>query len=241
MKTFSVTDIGLKRTVNQDYVFSCEQEIGKLPNLFIVADGMGGHNAGDFASKYCVQSVIDYITNSNDVTTISILDGAIKYANKSLRKKSAEDETLEGMGTTMVAATVDDRRMIVANIGDSRLYVLNNQIKQITKDHSLVEIMVESGEINAEDARFHPNKNVVTRAIGGIDDNACADFFEVDLNEGDIVLLCSDGLSNMLGDDEILQVVNSSSANLEEAANNLIDTANGHGGKDNIAIILMKV
>lgn len=241
MKSFSVTDVGLKRTVNQDYVFSSEQEIGKLPNLFIVADGMGGHNAGDYASKYCVQSVMDYITNSKDVTAISILDNAIKYANKMLRQKSALDEALEGMGTTMVAATIFDKRMIVANIGDSRLYVLNNQIKQITKDHSLVEIMVESGEINAKDARFHPNKNVVTRAIGGIDDNACADFFEVDLNEGDIVLLCSDGLSNMLGDDEILELVQSSSDDLEETGRNLIKQANDHGGKDNIAIILMKV
>ncbi|MDO5293812.1 MAG: Stp1/IreP family PP2C-type Ser/Thr phosphatase [bacterium] len=241
MKSFSVTDIGLKRTVNQDYVFSSEQEIGKLPNLFIVADGMGGHNAGDFASKYCVQSVIEYIKNSDDVTTISILNGAIKYANKMLRQKASEDETLEGMGTTMVAASVYGKRMLVANIGDSRLYVLNDQIKQITKDHSLVEIMVESGEINAEDARFHPNKNVVTRAIGGIDDSACADFFEVDLNEGDIVLLCSDGLSNMLGDDEILQTVNELSGNLEETGKTLIKKANDHGGKDNIAIILMKV
>ena len=171
MKSFSVTDIGRKRTVNQDYVFSSEQEIGKLPNLFIVADGMGGHNAGDFASRYSVQKVTEYIRNCKDVTVISTLDHAIRYANKMLRQKSAEDEALEGMGTTMVAATVSsERKLIVANIGDSRLYVIRDTIKQITKDHSLVEIMVENGEINAADARFHPNKNVVTRAIGGSDE-----------------------------------------------------------------------
>lgn len=242
MKSFSVTDIGRKRTVNQDYVFSSEQEIGKLPNLFIVADGMGGHNAGDFASRYSVQKVTEYIRNCKDITAISTLDRAIRYANKMLRQKSAEDEALEGMGTTMVAATVSsERKLIVANIGDSRLYVIRDTIKQITKDHSLVEIMVENGEINAADARFHPNKNVVTRAIGGSDDDACADFFEVDLKEGDMILLCSDGLSNMLGDDEILQIIKALSDEIDVAAKALIDSANEHGGKDNIAIVLMKV
>lgn len=241
MKSFSVTDVGKKRTVNQDYVFSCETEIGKLPNLFIVADGMGGHNAGDYASKHCVEAVVDYVKHCEDMTCISTLDNAIQYANKMLRKKSKEDTSLEGMGTTLVAATIFDHRMIVANIGDSRLYVLNEQMTQITKDHSLVEIMVENGEISPKDAREHPNKNVITRAIGGIDDNAFADFFEIDLNEGDIVLLCSDGLSNMLDDEEIFQIVKQYSNDLEKADKALVDRANELGGKDNIAVIIMKV
>ena len=241
MKSFSVTDIGRKRTVNQDYVFCCEQEIGRLPNLFIVADGMGGHNAGDFASKYSVEAVIDYIKNCEETTSISILDHAIQHANKLIRKKAEEDSTLEGMGTTLVAATIFDHQMIVANIGDSRLYVISEEIKQITRDHSLVELMVENGELNPEEARVHPNKNIVTRAIGGIDDDALADFFEIDLKEGDIVLLCSDGLSNMLDDENIFQIVKQYESNLEEVGKALVDKANENGGKDNIAIILMKV
>ncbi len=241
MKSFSVTDIGRKRTVNQDYVFCCEQEIGRLPNLFIVADGMGGHNAGDYASKYSVEVVIDYIKSCNEATTISILDHAIQHANKFIRKKSEEDSTLFGMGTTFVAATISDNRMIVANIGDSRLYVIGDEITQITRDHSLVEIMVENGEINPEEARTHPNKNIVTRAIGGIEDNALVDFFEIDLHEGNIVLLCSDGLSNMLEDKDIFQIVKQYEASLEDAGRALVEKANDQGGKDNIAIILMKV
>ena len=241
MKSFSVTDIGRKRTVNQDYVFCCEHEIGRLPNLFIVADGMGGHNAGDYASKYSVEAVIDYIQNCEETTSISILNNAIQHANSLIRKKAEEDSSLEGMGTTFVSATVFDHRMIVANIGDSRLYVIGDSITQITRDHSLVEMMVENGEINPEEARIHPNKNIVTRAIGGTDDNALADFFEIDLHEGDIVLLCSDGLSNMLEDKDIFQIVKQYDSNLEKAAMELVDKANEQGGKDNIAIILMNV
>lgn len=241
MQSYSITDVGMKRKVNQDFVYRCEHEIGKLSNLFIVADGMGGHNAGDYASKYCVESVIHYIETSDRQTSISILDGAIHYANQNLKEKACEISELEGMGTTLVAATIEENRMIVANIGDSRLYVINEQIKQITKDHSLVQIMVENGEISPEDAKLHPNKNIITRAIGGLDNNANADFFEVDLNVGDIVLLCSDGLSNMLTDEDIFQVIKQLSENLDKACEALVEQANTLGGKDNIAIILMKV
>ncbi len=241
MKSFSVTDIGQKRSVNQDYVFCCEQEIGRLPNLFIVADGMGGHNAGDYASKCSVEAVTQYIRDCDETTIISMLDHAIQHANKLIRKKAEEDSALEGMGTTFVAATVFDHRMIVANIGDSRLYVIGNEITQITRDHSLVEMMVQNGELNPEEARFHPNKNIVTRAIGGIDDTALADFFEIDLHIGDIVLLCSDGLSNMLDDKDIFQIVKQYEPDLEAAATALVNKANEQGGKDNIAIILMNV
>lgn len=240
MKSFSVTDVGLMRTVNQDYVFHCDTEIGRLRNLYMVADGMGGHNAGDYASRHCVEAVVDYIKKCEDVTNISTLDNAIRYANAVIRKKSKEDASLEGMGTTLVAATISEKRMIVANIGDSRLYVLNDKITQITKDHSLVEVMIENGEISPSDAKMHPNKNVITRAIGGIDENAFADFFEIDLNEGDIVLLCSDGLSNMLDDEEIFQIVKQYSDGLEEASKALVQRANELGGKDNIAVIIMK-
>lgn len=240
MKFFSVTDVGMKRTVNQDYVYCSENEIGKLPNLFIVADGMGGHKAGDFASKFCVESVTSYVANCKELTSISILEGAIQYANSQLREKALNDSELEGMGTTFVAATIRDNRMIVANVGDSRLYHLNQQeMKQVTKDHSLVELMVENGELDPSEAKFHPNKNVITRAIGS-NATVSADFFEIDLDEGDIILLCSDGLSNMLDDVEIYQIIKQMSPDLEGAANELVRRANENGGKDNIAIIIIE-
>lgn len=240
MKFFSVTDVGMKRTVNQDYVYCSENEIGKLPNLFIVADGMGGHKAGDFASKFCVESVTSYVLNCKELTSISILEGAIQYANSQLRDKALNDSELEGMGTTFVAATIRDNRMIVVNVGDSRLYHLNQEeIKQVTKDHSLVELMVENGELDPSEAKFHPNKNVITRAIGS-NATVSADFFEIDLDEGDIILLCSDGLSNMLDDIEIYQIVKNMSPDLEGAANELVRRANENGGKDNIAIIIIE-
>lgn len=240
MKSFSVTDVGLKRNVNQDYVFRTENEIGKLPNLFIVADGMGGHKAGDYASRCCVETVVHYIENAHEETYISVLNGAIQHANAVLIQKATEDSNYEGMGTTFVAATIRDQRMIVANVGDSRLYVINDEIRQITKDHSLVELMVQNGELRREDVRFHPNKNVITRAIGaGAVVNA--DFFELDLNCGDVVLLCSDGLSNMLDDDKMFEIVTNNSHDLKKAASMLVDQANENGGKDNIAVIMIEL
>ncbi len=239
MKSFSVTDVGIKRKVNQDYVFVSEEPIGILPNLFIVADGMGGHNAGDLASKYCVESVLEYIKVSREQTYVSVLESAIQHANDKLLEKAEEDSELVGMGTTFVAATVENNQMLVANIGDSRLYVLDDKITQITKDHSLVEIMVENGEIEPQDAKHHPNKNVITRAVGA-SIKCNPDFFEVELNEEDIVLLCSDGLSNMMEDEDMLQIVNEATHDFERAAKTLVERANDNGGKDNIAIIIFK-
>ncbi|BBF43023.1 protein serine/threonine phosphatase PrpC, regulation of stationary phase [Lachnospiraceae bacterium KM106-2] len=240
MLAYSKTDIGRLRKVNQDAMYCCNEPIGSLSNLFIVADGMGGHNAGDYASRCCVESVVNYVRNSRNVTPVSILEGAIKEANNRVLTKALSDKNYEGMGTTLVAATVAGNKMIVANIGDSRLYVIDDSISQITCDHSLVEAMVQSGEIDAKEAKNHPNKNVITRAIG-TDQSVKADFFEIDLKKGNLILLCSDGLTNMLDDEEILRITKQFSNNLEEAATHLIDKANENGGKDNIAIVIMKV
>ncbi len=239
MKAFSITDIGERRRINQDYVFCSNDAIGKLPNLFIVADGMGGHNAGDYASRYCVEFFKQKIEVSDIVSPIASIEAAIRETNEALRNKAQEQTELEGMGTTLVIATIFDKEMYVANVGDSRLYVIGKEIKQVTEDHSLVEAMVKTGELNRNEARVHPNKNIITRAIGA-NENVEPDFFEVNLEEGDIVLMCSDGLTNMLEDETIERIIRENE-NPEEAAETLVKCANQNGGKDNIAIIIIKV
>ena len=240
MKAFSITDIGESRRINQDYVFCEENAIGKLPDLFIVADGMGGHNAGDYASRFCVEYFTQRIRESSLLSPIAMIETAIKETNDILRSKAQEQSELEGMGTTFVAATIFDKVMYVANIGDSRLYVIGKEIKQITEDHSLVEAMVKTGELDRDEARVHPNKNIITRALG-TSVTVEPDFFEVYLEDGDIVLMCSDGLTNMLEDGTIDKIVRENSEQLEKAAETLVNCANQNGGKDNIAIIIIKV
>lgn len=237
LKTFSITDIGRKRKQNQDYVFTSERAIGNLPNLFIVADGMGGHKAGEYASKYTVETICNCIERSFEKNPTLILQKAIELANTHIRRRASEDISLEGMGTTVVAATCLGRYLQVANVGDSRLYVVNQEIRQITRDHSKVEELVRVGVLDREAARNHPEKNIITRAVGA-NDEVEADFFTVELEPGDIVLMCSDGLTNMLEDEEIRDILNGEEE-LEEKARKLVETANAHGGKDNIAVILI--
>lgn len=238
LKTFSITDVGKERKLNQDYVFTSEIPVGKLANLFIVADGMGGHNAGDYASKYTIETIVEEIEKSKDTSVVKILEKAIQSANRHIRKKSQESEGLNGMGTTVVAATIYGDEMCVANVGDSRLYVINQEIKQITEDHSLVEEMVRMGGIRREQARSHPKKNIITRAIGA-EDELEIDFFQVKLKKGDFVLLCSDGLTNMIEDEEIRMILQGQ-RDIVEKAEALVATANNNGGKDNIAVILIE-
>lgn len=237
MKAYSATDVGQKREMNQDYVYCNTKSVGALPNLFIVADGMGGHNAGDFASRFCVETIVSNISNSSEKTVIGMIENAIIETNELLIQQSKMQSDLEGMGTTLVLATVLEHIMYVANIGDSRLYLINDTLKQITEDHSLVEEMVKTGELKREEARFHPKKNIITRAVGA-NAKVVADFFEVGVKENDIILLCSDGLSNMIDDSEIFNLVHQNKDNLEVAVQQLIQRANECGGKDNIAIVL---
>lgn len=241
MKTYSVTDIGRKREMNQDFVFCREQPVGILPNLFIVADGMGGHNAGDFASRFAVEEFVRQVQGSSQKTLIQTMEDAVRRTNRLLIEQAKERPELKGMGTTFVAATVKESDMYVANIGDSRLYLIGREeITQITQDHSLVEEMIRRGEIRREEGRFHPNKNVITRAMGASVD-VVPDFFEVRLAPEDIVLLCSDGLSNMMDDREILSVIRESRGDMEKAGNELLRLANEYGGRDNISIVLIEV
>lgn len=239
LKTFSMTDIGRRRKLNQDYVYTSEKPIGNLPNVFIVADGMGGHNAGDYASKVTVETIVSEIAVCGEENPVRILDRAIEAANRAIYRKSCESWELEGMGTTVVAATFLGSSMQVANVGDSRLYVINNrEIRQITRDHSLVEEMVRIGGIARTEARSHPDKNIITRAVG-VKDTVEPDYFTVELSEGDVVLMCSDGLTNMLEDEEIRMIL-SGARDIVEKAQALVGAANENGGKDNITVILIE-
>ncbi len=238
LKTFSVTDIGKKRKLNQDYVYASEQQLGNLANVFIVADGMGGHNAGDYASKYTVETIVSEIAGSFEKNPVTILSKAIQTANEHIRQMSAEEAELKGMGTTVVVATLMGRYLQVANVGDSRLYVVNDKIKQITIDHSLVEEMIQMGGLDRASARKHPDRNIITRAIGACN-TVDVDFFHVELKPEDIVLMCSDGLTNMLEDEEIRQIL-SGPKDIREKAEELVKAANNNGGSDNIAVILIE-
>lgn len=238
LKTFSLTDIGKKRKLNQDYVYTSERPVGNLPNVFIVADGMGGHNAGDYASKCTVETIVEEIEHSYEVNPEKILQKAIEVANERIITLAKENESLSGMGTTVVVATCMGRFLRVANVGDSRLYVVGEKITQITRDHSLVEEMIRMGGIDRETARNHPDKNIITRAIGAAD-TVDIDFFHVEIKPGEIVLMCSDGLTNMLEDEEIRMILNGQ-RDIVEKAEELVKAANNNGGKDNIAVVLIE-
>ena len=238
MQTFSLTDTGRMRTANQDYVFCQDTEIGSFPNLFIVADGMGGHNAGDTASRMCVEEIVSQIQKSTKITPIGIFEQAVAAANEKVYQASKEDPSLYGMGTTVVAAMVLGKTVYVVNVGDSRLYVCKESLTQVTVDHSLVEEMVRLGEMDKEDAKVHPDKNIITRAIGVLPE-VSADFFETVLVPGDTVLLCSDGLTNMVDDTDIKRIV-LGQRDIVEKTQRLIDAANENGGKDNITVVLIE-
>ena len=238
MKAFAATDVGKVREVNQDCVFSSTVPVGCLPNLFIVADGMGGHKAGDIASRLTVDSVVDKLSKVNSKDYISVITDTIIKVNKEVIDKAAESQDYAGMGTTLVVATVFDNILKVANVGDSRLYVVGEDIIQITRDHSLVEEMVINGQLDRADARVDKRKNIITRAIGG-ESKVEAEMFSVELKPEDKILMCSDGLSNMVDDTEILEIINRE-PDIEKAARMLIDAANENGGKDNISVVIVE-
>lgn len=238
MKTFSITDTGVTREMNQDYYFATDTNLGNLPNLFIVADGMGGHKAGDYASRHTIERVVASISRNSSEEPVTIIQEAISKANELLVDESNEDETKSGMGTTLVIATLVGDKLIVANVGDSRLYVISDMVRQITRDHSLVDEMVRLGELNPSEARSHPDKNIITRAIGA-QKNVKADFFEVELAKDDYVLMCTDGLTNMVRDEEILDIVRSEKEP-EAIAHKLVRMANNNGGRDNITVTIIK-
>jgi len=238
MISYGKTDIGMARSVNQDSIFFSDKSIGNLPNLYIVADGMGGHQAGDYASAHAVSWFVEYVKECQYKNPITILKTGIAKINDMLLKKASENRELKGMGTTFVAAVLLDDKMYVANIGDSRLYVIGEEAKQITLDHSLVEELIRTGQLERRKVRFHPEKNIITRALG-TGNEAIPDFFEITLQENEKVLLCSDGLTNMVEDDEIRDIVMQKQF-VNKICDQLVERANYYGGKDNIGVVVVE-
>ena len=236
MKVFSITDVGKVRKMNQDYVFATDEPQGTLPNLLVVADGMGGHKAGDFASKFTVETLKKEIKHSLKEGPKEVLLDAVQVVNKKLIETAEKDIKLDGMGTTLVAATVIDHTLHFINVGDSRLYLINQEVKQLSRDHSLVEEMLRLGGISEEEAKHHPDKNIITRAIG-VKEDVEADYYEYALKKGDVILMCTDGLCNMVNEDEIFTIIKSA-RDIVEAGQLLINRANENGGKDNIGVVL---
>lgn len=239
MISFALTDVGVRRAMNQDSVFISDTEIGALPNLYIVADGMGGELAGDYASKRCVEVVTEEVAVSKESQPVKILEQAIQSANKIIYHEAKADPNKKGMGTTFVAATIISDHLFVANVGDSRLYVAgSSKLTQITNDHSVVAELVRTGKMAADKARTDDRKNMITRAIGA-EETVIVDYFDVELNGRERILLCSDGLTNMVEDKDIFSVLKSTDT-IENKATRLVELANNNGGNDNVSAIVIE-
>lgn len=234
MRIFAKTDKGKVRSINQD-AFAANILSGGAA-LAVVCDGMGGASAGDIASKTAVDIISQYVFNaynpsmtSDDI--IRLLDNAIASANLEVFTLSQKDEALSGMGTTAVVAIVRETQAVICNVGDSRAYLINDNLCQITRDHSIVQGLVESGKLSPEEARVHPEKNVITRALG-VEENILTDSYVIDICEDDMLLLCTDGLSNYADSESILRIVKDNA--LDKTTDLLINKANAGGGRDNI-------
>ena len=239
MKAYAMTDRGRRRQINQDAVYYSVYPVGNLPNLFIVADGMGGHQAGDFASRFVIDELVGLVESARGNNPITILNDSIRQVNEMLLEKAAEDERLTGMGTTLVAACTMGSVLCVANVGDSRLYVIHDDIRQITRDHSLVEELISRGELERGSEAYFEHKNIITRAIGA-KNGVYADFFEVNLEAGDTVLMCSDGLSNIVTDQEILYEV-LHGGEISECCQRLLEITMSRGAPDNVTAVLFQI
>ncbi len=237
MKVYGKSDIGKVRSMNQDYMFYSTEPVGVLPNLFIVADGMGGHKAGDYASRLSVENFVKYVREAGTQIPIRVVDDAIHYVNDLVMDEAEKNQDYSGMGTTFVAAFIKDGTLFVGNIGDSRLYLIDEDITQVTEDHSYVGAMLRAGEITKEEALHHPDKNIITRAIGASRDPK-VDFFEVDLEPGDRILLCTDGLTNMVDNDVILDII--ANEYIGDVVDILIEEAKDNGGTDNVTAIVIE-
>lgn len=230
-----LSDIGNFRSVNEDYVGYFEDENLRL---YIIADGMGGHNAGEVASKLAVESTINYIKLGTDTINIEeLLIEAIKIANKKIYKMAEESNMLKGMGTTITACIIKDCNMIIANVGDSSCFVIDeNEITKITKDHSYVQELLDRGTITEAQAVNHPNKNIITRALG-TDLIVQVDTFKVDITNIKKVVMCTDGLSNSISQKEIYDIILFNGNDNANACRELVELCKTKEGKDNISVM----
>lgn len=241
MKGFAKTDIGKAREINQDYYYIPKTEDGL--QLFILADGMGGYNGGEVASSLAVQSVKSYMeSNFNKIEhtkeeILKLVESAVKYANMVVFEKSQNDVELQGMGTTLDVCFIYNSKVYIGHVGDSRVYRIRGEVmRKLTKDHSYVQQLLEDGKITREEANHHPKKNMLTKALG------CTAYVEPDIRarnieSGDILVMCSDGLTNMVEEKEIYEIVKKDP---DEAPGTLVNLANNAGGYDNITIITIK-
>lgn len=235
MKVVAYSDVGKVRKINEDSIFYTTNKIGVLDNLFILCDGMGGENAGDYASYMAIEYLKNFIEeNIGEIAHLFSL--AIEKTNIKLLEESKQDIGKKGMGTTLVLATIKDNILYFANIGDSRLYIIDENILQVSKDHTLSEDLVSKNLIEKYSKEYEENKHTLTRALGAME-NIKADFFEINIEKNMNILICSDGLSNMLDSEDIKNIVENS--NKEEVAKKLIDSANLMGGRDNISTIFI--
>lgn len=238
MQIYSKCDIGKVRHSNQDAFFAAEIEHNAV--FAIVCDGMGGANAGNVASETAVRIISDYIMRSYRLSmdteaTEKMIKNAIESANIEIYDTALKNPELQGMGTTVVIAIAEGDRAVIAHVGDSRAYLINDKIKQLTRDHSVVQSLVESGKISAEDAKVHPEKNVITRALGA-EENVIADITHIPFSKGESLLLCTDGLSSFIDEKSIFESVSMSDGS---AADKLVDKANENGGGDNITVVIL--
>lgn len=238
MKFFAKTDLGKLRQVNQDYYIAENRKVGIFPNVFIVADGVGSNRDSGYASKHCSDFVIEQLALSkNSIDFEKELAKAYRLANVDLVYRIIANPKYSGMGTTMVCATIINDKAIVVNVGDSRCYHISDEMKQITRDHSIAEELVRVNELERGTPKYFELKSQLSRAFGA-SKKIEPDFFEVNLDYGDYLLLCTDGLTNMVSDERILAIVKEDTS-IEKKVDKLIDEANANGGKDNIAIILI--
>jgi len=246
MELWGITDSGKIRKHNQDF-FKMQSSDDKSIAVLVVCDGMGGANAGNVASELAAEVFIDNMSRLiNDtrrpvdkMKVAEVVTDAVLSANAAVFDKSLQDEEFAGMGTTLTAAVSTGDGEVVANIGDSRLYhVTENEITQITRDHSVVEDMIERGEITRSEARFHPSRNLITRALG-TSFYEPPDIFLLNLKTDDFIILCSDGLSNVVLDKEMLQELKRGET-VRESCEALVDMALERGAPDNVTAVIFK-
>ncbi|BAK81064.1 Stp1/IreP family PP2C-type Ser/Thr phosphatase [Candidatus Arthromitus sp. SFB-rat-Yit] len=232
----AMSDIGNLRVVNEDYLdyYICDSY-----QLYIIADGMGGHNAGDIASKICVRMIKEYIINEyfDGIDLELLLKNAVQFANREIYFKSLENKKYKGMGTTLTLSLVRGNKIYIVNVGDSCFFSIDGrEITKITKDHSFVQQLIDNGLLSQDEAKDYPNRNIITRSIG-INVSVEIDMFIIN-NDKNFYLLCTDGLINEMNQDEIVPYIENNKNDLYKACNDLITLAKERGGRDNVSLII---
>ncbi|HAA43809.1 MAG TPA: Stp1/IreP family PP2C-type Ser/Thr phosphatase [Ruminiclostridium sp.] len=243
MRFAAISDKGIVRDVNEDSYRIITGQDG-VPDTFIIADGMGGHSSGDVASNMAVDFAKDYILNNPEIFSSedSVLEGIrnlIEEANRAIYEKASQSKETLGMGTTFILTVVLKDKLYIGHVGDSRLYLIrDNTIKKLTTDHSYIEELILNGSITREEAKNHPKKNIITRALG-CNETILVDTLTSPVNKDDIFVLCTDGLTNMLSEYKIMEIILKND-DLNYSCNELVRLANEKGGEDNITVIIMK-